>query len=288
MARLLRNNGTLLPPQITLFAGNSLSLKVSGLALNKRHLILRSSDSALKIVPIKVNHKNVEQNLKLEVNAHGIVCRRLVHVEAYISDAQGRAEQKDIDTPRLAVEILPRLELPAVDSEAGIVARMLIAENAGPGHRLFVNQNEALESMQWMRHVLLNRLKLGSRHFSAGQANTLTEIIKARNQVEGFEDYPRILEKQRRLIEEALNTANNGADVGSERQRIYIQAVISVAKGEIPGADPCPTKLYAWRTTDSRSPGDNFVKFKIKGGQDFYTLRKEFIDYAMQTNKGTK
>jgi hypothetical protein len=288
VARLLRNDGTPLPPQITLFAGNSLNIKVSGLAPNKRHLILQSSDSALKVVPVKVHDRNIEQSLRLEVRADSIVNRKLVHVEAYVGDAQGRALLKDIDTPRLAVEILPRLELPAAETEAGIMARMLIAENAGPTSPLFVDQNEALESMQWMRHVLLNRLKLGSRHFSVGQAKTLAEIIKARNQVNGFEDYPRIAEQQKRIVDDALEIANNAADARSGRQRVYVEAAFAIARGDNVGVDPCPTGLYAWKTQDSRAPGDNFVKFRRKGGQDFYTLKQNFIAYVMKRNKDAR
>src|SRR5579863_2671974 len=97
--------------------------------------------------------------------------------------ARLRPLHRDSDTPRLQVEVLPRLELPPVDTEAGVLARMLLSENAGPAHESFANQTEAHEAMRWMVNVLKNRLKLGSQHFSAGrQATTLKELIKAPNQ----------------------------------------------------------------------------------------------------------
>lgn len=280
MARLLRNNGTPLPQQITLFEGNSLNFKISGLASNKQHVILQSSDPVLKVVPVRVNHGNIEQNLRLEVGAASSMSRRVAYVEAYVADASGHPQQIDLGTPRLTVNILPKLKLPLEETEAGIVTRMLIVENAGPGSPTFVNQYEALESMQWMRHVLINRIKLGSQHFAAGRAETLTDIIKAHNQVEGFGNYPRIAPLQTYTLNDMLNIANDASDARHETYRTYIENAISVAEGKNTGTDPCPTKLYAWKTEGSKSPGSNFVRFRAKGGQDFYTLAKDFLSKA--------
>ena len=61
------------------------------------------------------------------------------------------------------MEVLPRLELPDAGTEAGILARMLVVENANPDSDKFSSLDEALKCMQWMVHVLRNRLKLGAQ-----------------------------------------------------------------------------------------------------------------------------
>lgn len=277
MAKLLRNNGAILGPQITLFPGNRLSFKVSGLGPNKKHLILKSTDSALNVVALRVNDRNIEQSLRLDVQEHSIVGRRVAHVEAHLSDAQGRPQQKGGNTPRLTVEILPRLELPDENTEAGILARMLIVENAGPQGPRFPGHEEVMESMQRMVHVMRNRLRLGPQHFSARGATDLTAMIKGGGQVEGFENYPKIAPRPLIRLQEALDVANDGSHPKQKDLRIHVEHAISVAKGENIGIDPCPTGLYAWRTANSKSPGINFRVFQTKGGQDFYTLTDSFL-----------
>lgn len=264
-------------PQITLFPGNRLSFKVSGLGPNKKHLVLKSTDSALNVVALRVNDRNIEQSLRLDVQEHSIVGRRVAHVEAHVSDAQGRPQLKDGNTPRLIVEILPRLELPDENTEAGILARMLIVENAGPENPRFISLDEARESMLWMALVLRNRLKLGPEHFSARGATNVTTLIKAPNQVEGFEAYPTIAPKQDKLLKDSLAAANDGTHRFQKQYMVYVAHAIAAATGEKTGADPSPAGLYAWRTQGARSPGANFKKFQTIGGQDFYTLTEAFL-----------
>lgn len=274
MAKLLRRNGSPIGAQITLIAGNQLPFRVSGLGPNKRHLAFRSGDSALRILPLKVNDRDIEQQLKIEVSETGIVSRRVVHVDAYIYGTT----QRDPNTARLTVEVLPRLELPDAGTEAGILARMLVVENRPPSHEEFMGQGDALEAMQWMVHVLRNRLSLGASHFSAKRATSLTDLIRAHNQVEGFEAYPVIAKKQNALLVDALKIANDGTDDRSGPHRQFLKNAVAVAAGEKPGVDPCPSRLYAWRTAGSKSPGENFLRYQIKGGQTFYTLSKPFLD----------
>ncbi|QCP52875.1 hypothetical protein FAZ95_27570 [Trinickia violacea] len=280
MANLLRNNGIHIEAQITLVAGNQLPFKVSGLGPNRRHLILVSNHRSVRVMPISVDHRNIEQRLMLEVSECGVSCSQIAHVDAYVSDERGHPLSPDLHK-RLAVRILPKLELPPVATDTGMLARMLISENAGPEHRRFVNLNEAREAMQWMVVVLRNRLELGARHFAAGQhASTLEALIKAPNQVDGFEKYPNIGTLQQRLIDKALKNANDGTHRLNEQYRDFIETVLAVARGELRSADPCPTGLYAWRTRGEKSPGGNFVKFTTKGGQDFYTLTSDFVSKA--------
>jgi hypothetical protein len=155
---------------------------------------------------------------------------------------------------------------------------MLIAENAGPRHPKFVNQDEAREAMQWMVIVLRNRLKLGAQHFSAGRETaTLRGLITAPNQVEGFRDYPTIARQPLVTINGMVDIANDGTHLNHAMYRTYLRSVLTVAAGRDVGVDPCPSGLYAWRTQDDASPGRNFAKFTTKGGQDFYTLTVDFL-----------
>ncbi|TSP10874.1 MULTISPECIES: hypothetical protein [Cupriavidus] len=89
MAKLLRRSGAAMGAQITLIAGNQLPFRVSGLGPNRRHLAFRSSDSTLRILPLKVNDRDIEQQLKIEVSETGIVSRRVVHVDAYMAPPSG-------------------------------------------------------------------------------------------------------------------------------------------------------------------------------------------------------
>ncbi|WP_454765123.1 hypothetical protein [Cupriavidus campinensis] len=274
MAKLLRRNGTAIGAQITLFAGNQLPFKVSGLGPNRMHLDLKSSDFALKIVPVRVNDRDIEQLLRMEVNDAGIVSRRLIHIDAYVRGTT----QKDSNTARLSVEVLPKIDLPDANTEAGILARMLIVENANPEDPRFVSQTEALESMQWMLHVMRNRLKLGARHFAANGAHGVAALIKAPNQVEGFEEYPSIAPRQADLLKTAMSIANDGTHAKNAAYRQFVESAIAVAMGRQFDTDPCSTGLYAWRSEGSDSPGANFQVFRSRGGQDFYTLTKSFLE----------
>jgi hypothetical protein len=161
---------------------------------------------------------------------------------------------------------------------------MLVVENRPPSHRKFTSHADVLEAMQWMVHVLRNRLNLGPEHFSARGATTLTNLIKGRNQVEGFEKYPIIAFDPNERLQEALGIANDGTDNRHSAQRLFLKNVVAVATGEMPGTDPCPTRLYAWRAEESASPGNNFEKFQSKGGQDFYTLTRTFLNDAKSRN----
>ncbi len=287
MATWLRNDGSLIGAQITLVAGNALPFKVSGLGPNRRHLILMSSHRSVRIVPVSVNHANTEQRLRLEVGECGVSCQQMARVETYVSDEHGHPLRRDFDTPPLDVQILPKLELPPAMTETGVLARMLISENAGPESMRFVSLNEARDAMQGMVIVLRNRLKLGARHFAAGRdASTLEALIKAPNQVDGFEKYPDIVHKQKDLIDKVIKNSNDGTHKLNKQYRDYVEIALAVARGELTSIDPCPTGLYAWRSKGAKPPGDNFVKFATKGGQDFYTLKGDFLAKAQPQTGG--
>jgi hypothetical protein len=140
--------------------------------------------------------------------------------------------------------------------------------------------------MQWMRWVMLNRLRFGSQHFGAGKsATSIYALITAPNQVDGFMGYPHIAYDQQQVLDGVLNIANDSTHRNFSTTREYVQAAIDIARGLSVGNDPCPTGLYAWRTKDSKRPSENFVKYQIKGGQDFYTLTPEFLKDPLLRSK---
>jgi hypothetical protein len=270
MARYLRMNGEPISTDLTLISGNILPFKIHGHGSDRKHLTIKSSSTYLKVVPQAVNHQNIEQRLKFEVQK--VVARTPVTIRAYMQDGEA-----DLRTMVLNVVLLPLLELPPADSEQGILARVLLVENIPPSAPRFRSMSQSVISMQWMRHVLMNRLKFGSRYFGADNASNLTALIKGRNQVEGFENYPNITDLQSDNLKNIIRIANNASDKRFLACREYVQNAIDVASGIKPDVDPSSTGLYAWKTADSRHPGANFVKFQTQGGQDFYTLTREFI-----------
>jgi hypothetical protein len=278
MVEIYRSNGAKMGAQISLCAGNRLNIKLIGFGPNRKHWILRSTDPALKVVPLRVDERCAEQRLRLDVAADGIVSRRVAYVEVYVGDERGRPLRREANGSRLAVEIVPALALPDAESEAGLLARMLIVESAGPEHVSYRGEVEALLAMQWMRHVLVNRFRLGTKYFGAAGRASVQALITADGQVEGFERYPLMEAKQKRLLEAVVTIANDGADVRYPRYRAYLENALKVALGKAPGTDPSSTGLYAWRTEGARGPGRNFVMYGSKGGQDFYGLTESFLE----------
>jgi hypothetical protein len=195
MARLLTMSNQPLPINLTLIAGSPYPLKISGLGSDKRHVVLMCSSSVVSVV-VNANERNVKQTLRLEpdTNVRAVIRATL---SAYLAS---KPTQKDGITASVTLTIEPQMAFPPESSELGIVTRMLLAESTTPGDPDFVVE-ESLESMQWIRHVLLNRLKFGPQYFGTGKkATTIAELIKAPNQVKGFESYPGIAKDQATVI----------------------------------------------------------------------------------------
>ncbi|MCC8393537.1 hypothetical protein LJ656_13135 [Paraburkholderia sp. MMS20-SJTR3] len=272
-----RMNRTPLPRHLTLVAGNSFHFKVLGLGVDRKHVVFKASTTSVKIAVISANPHNREQTLRLDTQSV-VRAREHATLSAYLATRPTHKATADIE---LTIE--PRLELSLAGTESNILASMLIVENITPGQRNFSSVDQALTSMQWMRWVLLNRLRLGPAHFGAPKSSTtLTDLIKAPNQVKGFARYPSIEPGQKIVLDDVLKIANDSSDKNFETYRKYVQNAIDVAKGHKLGSDPCPTGLYAWRTSGRASPGPNFVLYESRGGQDFYTLTNSFLKDPLQ------
>jgi len=270
-------NQTPLSRNLTLVAGNTFPFKVSGLGSDKKHVVVKASPSSVKVVVVSANPHNREQTLRLDT--HPIV--RATERGALSIYLASQPDQKV--APDIVLTIEPALELAPMGSEEHIVASMLIVENITPGQHSFASIDEALASMQWMRWVLLNRLRFGSTHFGSDKsATTLTDLIKAPKQIKGFGHYPSIETGQKMVLDDVLKIANDSTNIKFAIYRQYVRNAIDVARGTNSGTDPCPTGLYAWRTSGRGSPGRNFVLYESRGGQDFYTLSDAFIKDPQQ------
>jgi hypothetical protein len=284
MAQIIRMNGSTVPNHLSLIAGNTLPFKVSGFGADKKHILIQSSSPAVKVVSLRADAHSLEQTFRLEISPTAGITR--VTLSAHLAS---NPHQRDGLTPDIAISIEPRLELPHRGDDAGIMARVLIVENFTPLAAEFISIEQARISMQWMRWVMLNRLRFGSQHFGAGKsATSIYALITAPNQVDGFEPYPHMGLKQQQVLDGVLNIANDSTHRNFSTTREYVQAAIDIARGLSVGKDPCPTGLYAWRTEDTRSPGANFVKYQTKAGQDFYTLTEEFRKDPLLRTKGLK
>jgi hypothetical protein len=188
------------------------------------------------------------------------------------------ATKRSICLSPLTVKVLPRIELPPLASGEGAIARLLLAENRGPEDLGFVSLEETQESMRWMRRVLQNRLEFPAPGAFFITKKDMLGVITARNQFEGFENYPQIASGQSGHIRRTLESANEGGHRKFAAYRQHAQNALDIASGKIPLiADPCPTGLYGWKTVGSQPPSSNFELYQQHSGQNFYALKKEFL-----------
>ena len=179
--------------------------------------------------------------------------------------------------------------LPSINSDAGVLARVLIAESLNPGYQDRYNEAETLKAMRMMRAVYENRLKNNPGQFGARGASTLTDVITAPGQTHGF-----TLDSDRNLvisfdvqnrIDVIVGFANTGVPGAYARM---VQNAIDVGTGVISSLDPFAGTtsingitvtggLYGFRTAGASDPGGRFVSIPssmggVVGGQQFYTL----------------
>ena len=159
------------------------------------------------------------------------------------------------------------ITLPDRSGNEGVEARVLIAECPGPAYAIY-SLALAGEVMQLMDAVLWNRFS-NPGPFLAPGAKTLSDIVRAKDQFQGFEKYPNYDPGIKQNIQNANNIANNSKDPRSGKYADFVNKAIEVAKSTN-YSDPSPGKLVAWRTANSGSPGKGFLLFKTLLGNDFY------------------
>ncbi len=159
------------------------------------------------------------------------------------------------------------VKLPDRTTDVGAESRLLLAECRGPSAAGY-SLASAKECMQHMDRVLTNRLKDPGK-FGARGATTYTQIIKAKGQFAGFENYPNYDGKIVTRLQAMLDIANSGKDTRSADFTDFITAASDIATSKSID-DPSPGKLAFWRTAGHSGPGGSAVIYKSMFGVDFY------------------
>lgn len=159
------------------------------------------------------------------------------------------------------------ITLPERNSDEGVETRVLLAECRGPAGSGYTLEL-ATHAMQLMDAVLWNRMD-DPKPFMARGAKSLIDIVRAKGQFAGFEKYPDVAASIQKRIQDAIDIANNPKDPRQAAYEAFINKAIEIAKSAY-FDDPSPGKLVSWRTANSGSPGNNFLKYKTLLGNDYY------------------
>lgn len=242
--------------KVTAVAGGSLPLK----------LVPASKEPmADTIAAIPTNVATIE-NVNHRTTAH-FTTFQIKCIIAGAATVTASAGGKTLAGP-LSVEVLPRLALPAADTDAGLFVRLFLAEVASPGATSWTIA-DAKVCMTLMRVVVENRLATPSGRWSSSGAKSLGDVIRATGQFKGFGQYPTLSADVTSVIDDILAVANKGGDRRMANNRAHVEAAIAIASGPKP-ADPTKTGLYWWRTAGSGSPGTGVTAYKTLMGNTFY------------------
>jgi hypothetical protein len=191
--------------------------------------------------------------------------------------AKGKAEikaQVKASTATLKISIVEGLTLPPASGNEGLLVRLFLAESRSPDEASY-NIEDSKKGMEWMELVLHNRLKNNPSQFGASKAKSITDIVKAKGQFKGFENYPNTDPSLLSRINNIFTLANSNNDLRQPKYRRFVENALAVAKPKLP-RDPSPNGLYGWRTIGSGSPGGRFVAYgSALSGNQFYTLKNK-------------
>lgn len=182
------------------------------------------------------------------------------------------------------------LELPPLTSDAGVLARMLIAESRNPNSPGY-DAAEVNRGLQAMKATVENRLRTNPAQFNARDARTWTDIVTAPGQWHGFSRGTRgdvvIAPDVARRVEDVVRIANTGAP---GRFHAFVSSVLATVRdpardpfagltsvGTPPNAVRVLGGAFGWRTAGSSAPGGRFVAVPatsggVVAGNQFYTL----------------
>lgn len=169
--------------------------------------------------------------------------------------------------------------LPPLNSDQGIMARLFLAESISP-IKISYKESESKKGMLWMRQVIENRLHHKTPNIfmakpSSGNRYTVLDIVTAKGQFHGFENYPDIIPQIRGHIQNYVAIANNYNHPQRKKYAEFIEnAILAASPNALEGRDLVAKDLYGWRTKDSTHPGGSFLKYKDFAGQTFYILKK--------------
>ena len=172
----------------------------------------------------------------------------------------------------LVVKVQPVLTLPDASTEAGLLARLLLAEAPNPALVSREAAPQIAESMELMRVVVENRRARPSARWGSQGARSLSDVIRARGQFHGFGNYPTIAGDVASNINNILKVANDAADQRQPALRAHVEKVLEIARGPRP-ADPTGGKLFWWRTANSGAPSSEVQIHRTLAGNSFYRER---------------
>lgn len=171
----------------------------------------------------------------------------------------------------VAIKVLAAVAWPPAGTQADALQRLFLAETPAPGNVGYTDAN-AEKAMTWMLIVLRNRLAKASAQVGSEGAKTIIDVLRAKNQFEGFSSYPILSAKVAGLLSAKLAIANDPSDTRSDAMRRFF-AIAARVSALTQASDPCQTGLYFWRTQGSGAPSADSTAFATLLGNTFYTLK---------------
>jgi len=255
------------PSMLTLVEGNTLKLKLEG--IHKSNALQARVDQLNILAAGEVKHNSRADSWHFEFMAKQAGL-------AHISIVSTQGQSLSVSPSAITVKVESAMTLPPIDTEVGMLVRLLLAENPSPE---FMDSSgtaaDVKKSMRWMRRVIVNRLRSDKpAEFMAKGAKTVGDIVMADDggsvQFHGFNKYPYLGSDIVKNLNASLAIANNGTHPKQAAYVEFLQSAIDVASEPLP-ADPSPNGLFAWRTEDAASPGRDFTLFAVLAGNQFYT-----------------
>jgi len=167
------------------------------------------------------------------------------------------------------------IALPSIDTDAGIIVRVLIAETRNPAYASY-DEEAAKRSFRAMRATVDHRLHNNPGLFGAPGAKTYADVICAPQQFAGFtknaSGTPTLSDDVQELIDEVLEKASTGAP---GRYAKFVQNALDAAKGAVDdpfakvtdvGGTAVTGGVYGWRTLGSSAPGGRLIAIPAPEG----------------------
>ena len=276
------NNGHTVGHRIILVAGNTLILKLDGAKVDGEvldyGLEINGAPYDLEIIPSTRHPKRLERVITLKVSPH-CVTRSYFTLRATVPKGAPNA----LPVSSVEIEILPRLVLPPMNTDVGLVVRVLLAEAQSPLDPGYGNGAPARESMDLIRQVFDNRVFASSTNLGplinlVPKNASLRDIVFARNQVDGFQG-GNISGKALKNINSFIKMMNDGTDSNFKKVRAHVEYALAVAKRPPSYPSQITTStLTHWRTkAQPNPPSGNVVPAKEVAGQQFWTLSEKFL-----------
>jgi hypothetical protein len=281
------NDGSPVRRNITLVAGNTQILKLEGAKAGDGAAPygVKTGDVSCDLnisccidaTTSAKKPKQLEKTIILKVSPH-CVSKSFFTLEATAPKGVPNA----LPVSSVKIEISPWLKLPSMDTDVGLLVRLLLAETLSPLDPDYGNGAAARESMDLMRQVLDNRVfaastKLGRLINGVSGNATLRDIIFAPGQIKNFQGNT-ISGSALKTINGLMKIANDGTNRNFERVRAHVEYALKVAKRSPSYPSQITTStLTHWRTGRSAPPSDNVVAAGKVANQQFWRLSEEFL-----------